>query len=179
MDQGSRRHGMRGSRAGHASMQSVSTGNGLQGARSEHGQSSRCESSSQQHARTPVSAGCASNGATAVPVVAERRAGRLAAAQRRWRLPVVGRGRGSRGWWPVAAGQRRRELSSHLPSTRVSESPHSGRKTRPMSMKYFPTSRENSLLRGPLTRSFQWCPLHALDPSRSHNQHAPLRAGSP
>ena len=41
-------------------------------------------------------------------VVAERRAGRLAAAQRRWRWSVVGRGRDRRGWRPMEAGRRRR-----------------------------------------------------------------------
>ena len=82
---GNRHRNMQGSRAGHASMQSVSTGNGLQGARSEHSQSSWYEDSSQQHAHTCLG-GLRKpellKGATAV--VDGRRAERLEAAQRRW-----------------------------------------------------------------------------------------------
>ena len=61
-------------------------GKGLHLARSEHGKASLCKASSQQHAGTPVSIAFArallEHGAA---WWIGRRAGQLAAAQRRWR----------------------------------------------------------------------------------------------
>ena len=76
---------------------------------SERGKGSWCEASCQQHARTCLEHLDGRCWRPAPVVVAERRAWRLAAALRRRRWPVVGQGRGRRGWWPVVAGRRCRE----------------------------------------------------------------------
>ena len=86
-------------------------GKGLHLARSEHGKASLCKASSQQHAGTPASIAFArallEHGAA---WWIGRRAGQLAAAQRRWKGWVAGRGRGRRGWRPLVAGRRRERL---------------------------------------------------------------------